>query len=114
MWRMSRLSRDGPAEPVSRDQILRRERVQGNIHFPCSADHEQDNKQPVSHPPGLPLSGWAEIRQWAYNTQIPLYKHGDTSPSLVLTRSLGLIDRSYRDCEIGVSPVGPTLAAGWG
>ena len=30
------------AEPVSRDQILRRERGQGNIQFPCSADHEQD------------------------------------------------------------------------
>ena len=65
-------------------------------------------------PPGLPLPGWAEIRQWAYSTQIPLYKDGDTSPSLVLTGSLGLIDRSYRDREIGVSPVGPTLAAGWG
>ena len=34
---MSRLTGDGTAEPVSRDQILRR-----NIHFPCSADHEQD------------------------------------------------------------------------
>ena len=32
---MSRLARDGTAEPVSRDQILRRERL-------CSADHEQD------------------------------------------------------------------------
>ena len=30
------------AEPVSRDQILRHARGQGNIHFPCSADHEQD------------------------------------------------------------------------
>ena len=40
---MSRLTRDGTAEPVSRDQILRRERGQGNINFPCSsADHEQD------------------------------------------------------------------------
>ena len=39
---MSRLTRDGTAENVSRDQILRRERGQGNIHFPCSADHEQD------------------------------------------------------------------------
>ena len=29
------------AEPVSRDQILRCEREQGNVHFPCSADHEQ-------------------------------------------------------------------------
>ena len=39
---MSRLTRDGTAEPVSRDQILRRERGQGNIHFPGSADHVQD------------------------------------------------------------------------
>ena len=39
---MSRLTRDGTAEPVSRDQILRHARGQGNIHFPCSADHEQD------------------------------------------------------------------------
>ena len=39
---LSRLTRDGKAEPVSRDQILRRVRGQGNIRFPCSADHEQD------------------------------------------------------------------------
>ena len=39
---MSRLTRDGTVEPVSRDQILRRERGQGNINFPCSADHVQD------------------------------------------------------------------------
>ena len=39
---MSRLTRDGTAEPVSRDQILRHERGQGNIHFSCSADHMQD------------------------------------------------------------------------
>ena len=39
---MSRLTRDGTAEPVSRDQILRHERGQGNIHFPCWPDHEQD------------------------------------------------------------------------
>ena len=38
----SRLTRDGTAEPVLRDQILRRERRQGNIHFPSSADQEQD------------------------------------------------------------------------
>ena len=34
---MSRLTRDGTAEPVSQDQILRREHI-----FPCSADHKQD------------------------------------------------------------------------
>ena len=40
---MSKLTRDGTAEPVSRDQILRRERGQRIIHFACSAaDHEQD------------------------------------------------------------------------
>ena len=39
---MSRLTRDGTVEPVSRDQILRHARRQENIRFPCSADHEQD------------------------------------------------------------------------
>ena len=39
---MSRLTRDGTAEPVSRDQILRYKRGQGKQHFPCSADHEHD------------------------------------------------------------------------
>ena len=33
---MSKLTRDGITEPVSRDQILRRERWQGIIHFYCS------------------------------------------------------------------------------
>ena len=40
---MSRLAWDGTAEPVSREQILRRD-----IHFFCSADHEQD-WQPLIH-----------------------------------------------------------------
>ena len=39
---MSRLTRDGKAELVSREEIFRRERGQENIHLPCSADHEQD------------------------------------------------------------------------
>ena len=42
---MSSLKRDGNAEPVSRDQILRRERGQKKTkHFPSSADHEQDGQ----------------------------------------------------------------------
>ena len=41
---MSRLTRDGTAEPVSRDQVLRHAQGQGNVHFPCSADHEQDGQ----------------------------------------------------------------------
>ena len=36
---MSRLTQDRTAEPVSRVQILRRERGQGNVNFPCSTDH---------------------------------------------------------------------------
>ena len=31
---MSRLTRDGTAEPISRDQILRHARGQGNMNFP--------------------------------------------------------------------------------
>ena len=42
---MSGPARDGTAEHVSRDQILRSERGQGEIRFPYSADHEQ-NLQP--------------------------------------------------------------------
>ena len=38
---MSRLARDGTAEPISRKQIIGRERGQVNIHSPCLADHEQ-------------------------------------------------------------------------
>ena len=47
---MNRLTRDGTAEPVSRDQILRHVRGQGNIHSPCSADHEQDWQPYPVHP----------------------------------------------------------------
>ena len=39
---MSRLTRDGTVEPVSRDQILSRERGQEKKQFLCSTDHEQD------------------------------------------------------------------------
>ena len=42
---MSRLTRDGTAEPVSRDQILRYERGKGNNHFPCSADLDEQDWQ---------------------------------------------------------------------
>ena len=39
---ISRLTLDETAEPVSRYQILRHARGQGNINFPCSAVHERD------------------------------------------------------------------------
>ena len=39
---MSKLTRDGTAEPVSRDQILRRERTSNNSFSLLAADHEKD------------------------------------------------------------------------
>ena len=36
--------RDG--RPVSRDQILRRERGHGRVHFPCVADHNKQDWKP--------------------------------------------------------------------
>ena len=39
---ISKVDAGGTAEPVSRDQILRRERGQGKNNFACSTDHEQD------------------------------------------------------------------------
>ena len=42
---VSRLTRDRTAETVSRDQILRHERGQGNIRFPCS-DHVLRDRNP--------------------------------------------------------------------
>ena len=37
---MRRVTRGETPAPVSRDQILRGERGQGNIHFPCSVNQE--------------------------------------------------------------------------
>ena len=52
--KMSRVTRDGTAEPASQDQILRRERGQGNNDFSCPADHEQDwQPYPVEYFPLL-------------------------------------------------------------
>ena len=73
---MSRLARDGTAEPVSRCRILRRERGQGNINFPCSADHEQ-GRQPY---PVDPYSAVCDDHTYISNIhthdQGPRHLHG--------------------------------------
>ena len=51
---VSRLTRDGTAKPVSRDQILRRERGQGKVYFSCLANLEQD-WQPYPADPHSPI-----------------------------------------------------------
>ena len=50
--------RDGTAKFISRNQIFRRERGQGKMHFPCPADHEQE-WQPYSYAvdPSLAIYG---------------------------------------------------------
>ena len=66
---MNRLTRDGTAEPVSRDQILRHVRGQGNINFPCSADHEQD-WQPY---PVDPYSAICDDHTYIHTTYLEVY-----------------------------------------
>ena len=45
--KMSRLTRDGTAEPVSRDQILRHAQGQGNIIFPVQLTTSRIGNYPV-------------------------------------------------------------------
>ena len=66
MCRLSRQTRGGTAEPVSReDYIIRRERGNGNVYFPCSADHEQD-WQP--YPVDLHSATWDDHTIYQYYT----------------------------------------------
>ena len=73
--RVSKLTWDGTAEPVSREQILRRVRGQGVIHFPCSADHEQD-WQPY------PVDPCSAIYVMTIHTYIlpKVHRHGVSKP----------------------------------
>ena len=82
---MSRLTQDGTAEPVSRDQILRRECGQGNIDVPRSADHEQD-WQPVD----------------LYSCYVWLTRDGTAEP---VSRDQTLRRLLYVDREICIFPV---------
>ena len=66
---MSRLTRDGTAEPVSRDQILRHARGQENIIFPCSADHEQDWQPCPVDPYSAICDDHTYIRYSVYNVE---------------------------------------------
>ena len=98
---MNGLTRDGTAEPVSRDQILRHARGQGNVHFPCSADHEQE-WQPY---PVDPYSAIICDDHTYINTYIHTYIH------LVLCFSQDYINYSKSApilCKIYQRPIFPT------
>ena len=70
---MSRLTRGGTAEPVSRDQILRHARGQGNINFSCSADHEQDWQPDLVDPYSATCDDHTYIHIEPLWTEFPLY-----------------------------------------
>ena len=84
---MSRLTRDGTAEPVSRDQIRRHARGQGNIRFPCSADQEQD-WQPY---PVDPYSAMCDDHTYLHNTFMFRFfsKYLPDSDSIIFRAFLG-------------------------
>ena len=42
VWKMNGMTREGTAEPVSRDEILGRVRRQEKYFFPRSADHDDN------------------------------------------------------------------------
>ena len=80
---MSRLTRGGTAEPVSRDQIIRHARGQGNIHFPCSADHEQD-WQPY---PVDPFSAICDDHTCCTNDRHLMLQYNNSTDSIIQYRS---------------------------
>ena len=87
IYTISRLTRDGTAEPVSRDQIFRRERGQGNVYFPCSADHEQDwQPYPVDlystvcgDHTNIPRVGWRYASMTTQQRWWPQWQHIDAA-----------------------------------
>ena len=89
---MSRLTRDGTAELVSRDKILRRERGQGNIHFSCSDDHEQD-WQPYPVDPYSPATSICDDHIYIHTRY---YLHCGDRPCLVWLPKLLIISDSKR------------------
>ena len=68
---MRRLTRDGTAEPVPRDQVIRRERGQGNIHFPCSADDHDQGWQPYPADPYPCYMWWPYINTYINGVLLP-------------------------------------------
>ena len=83
---MSRLTRDGTAEPVSRDQILRHARGQGN-------DHEQD-WQPYPVDPYSP-TGICDDHTYIHIQHGLVY-----STLMVLYTVLGLVPSHKKDFSV--------------
>ena len=87
---MSRLTRDGTAEPVSRDQILR------HVHCPCSADHEQD-WQPY---PVDPYSAICDDHTYSNRVQHGMAQQGMIFDRVELQYHANTAGRPYRIMQI--------------
>ena len=83
---MRSLARDRTAEPVSRDQILRRERGQGNISFPCSADLEQDWQPYPVDPYSAMFDDHTYIKLTEYRRTAPHVERGKTEDKMYIKR----------------------------
>ena len=91
------MTRDGTAEPVSRDQILRHVRGQENINFPCSADHEQDWQSYLVDPYSAITDYYTYIH---IHTYISRYTHRSImfiQLSIYLALRVDLNDRQYSE-----------------
>ena len=95
---MSRLTRNGTSKTVSRDQILRRERGQGNINFPCSADHEQD-WQPYPVDPYSCYMCTHTSTKILQLLQLLLLYYQDTKPNMPCTIKASNIAELYDVCD---------------
>ena len=95
---MSRLTRDGTAEPVSQDQILRHERGQGNVNFPCSADHVQD-WQP--HPVNPYSAICVTIHRYIVDTISTVHPLGSNGENLILYLPINIfrVGNQYAEYE---------------
>ena len=79
---MSRLTRDGTAEPVSRDQILRHARGQGNIIFPVQLTTSRiDNLTRLIHT----LLYVMTIHTYIPRIQLPTSKFGNLTRLIHIT-----------------------------
>ena len=86
---MSRLTLDGTAKTVSQDQFLRHERGQGNSHFSCSADLEQDWQPYAVDPYSCDMCDHTYIHKHTHT-----YIHEHTECDLVQTYWLPLTEVS--------------------
>ena len=103
---MSRLTRDGTAEPVSRDQILRHARGQGNIHFPCSADHEQDWQPYLVDPYSAICDDYTYIHTYIHTCFWSALSAEENGPSGCYScRNAARCERRFRKTYMFIFPV---------